>query len=132
MKSETKTEPCGVPIGRYRRQNARCAKIKIGDVVFVDRRGADGAHVVTGRNSWFAMQSIIMIRLKQYHKQETQMKIDNSITHRIRQARAGIKRCGGMLDTSNFNLRELEEYSDHLWLELYGNQSSCELEHEEF
>jgi len=37
-----------------------------------------------------------------------------------------------MLDTSNFNLRELEEYSDHLWLELHGNQSSCELEHEEF
>ena len=27
---------------------------------------------------------------------------------------------------------KLEEYSDHLWLELYGNQSSCELEHEEF
>ena len=59
-------------------------------------------------------------------------KIDNSYTHRLNQALAGIKRCGGMLDTSNFNFRELEEYSDHLWLELYGNQSSCELEHEEF
>ena len=58
--------------------------------------------------------------------------IQSSYTHRINQSLAGIKRCGGMLDTSNFNLRELEEYSDHLWLELHGNQSSCELEHEAF
>jgi len=59
-------------------------------------------------------------------------KIDNSITHRIKQALAGIRRCGGMLDTSCFDLYEIEDYYDHLWLELYGNQSSCELEHEEF
>ena len=60
------------------------------------------------------------------------MKIDNSITHRIRQARAGIRRFGGRLDVSCFDLYELEDYYDHLWLELHGNQDSCELDHEEF
>ena len=122
-------EPYGASIGLWRRQNAKCVKIRTGDAVFVDRRGADGVHVVMGRNSWFVLRNIIMIKSGE---NMNHYKIDNSITHRLNQALAGIKRCGGMLDTSNFNLYELEEYSDHLWLELHGNQSSCELEHEEF
>ena len=65
------------------------------------------------------------------------MKPDNSVTHRIKQARAGIKHREKDLgydsvDISSFGLYQLESYNQHLYLELHGNQDSCELEHEEF